>query len=244
MRGPRPLGRLRHRVSHPAAAGSRGGPLGEERVRSSSSWKPRLCGLRGTAGPRSPSSRHARPAARSSSSDHPQGEDDSAGHHPAYSWASTGTASCTASSRFAFQAARQRGIPLTAVHAWTPTHPRSRGDLRSPARGRAEGPQGPRAHTSTLAIQFPSITVVAELVPAIPLTARRPIPWCRLLVVGSRAEVTSWARCSGSVSQIRPAPRPQPGRKSSATTPGGERTHPPEASHIRSPNVIKTRSAR
>ena len=47
---------------------------------------------------------------------------------PVGPWASTQSASCTAAVGFAFQAACQRGVPLVAVHAWTPDPP---GDLEA-----------------------------------------------------------------------------------------------------------------
>jgi nucleotide-binding universal stress UspA family protein len=173
------------------------------------------------------------------------GEDDSGCSPPRVVVGIDGTESCTPAIGFAFQAARQRGIRLTAVHAWAPDPP---ADLEGTSGPPAEAElQARRALERTLdgwRSKFPSIRSSPSSCAAIPLTCSSPdpmVPPCSSS--GPEAEVTSWARCSAR--SANPSCTTATARsQSSATTPGGERTHPPEAPHIRSPNVIKSRSAR
>jgi nucleotide-binding universal stress UspA family protein len=114
-----------------------------------------------------------------------------------------GTASCTPAVGFAFQAARQRGIPLTAVHAWTPDPP---ADL--------EAISGPPAMAEVLAgrtleraldrwrSEFAGVPLVTTLVrgdPAHALVAASR--GAALLVVGSRGRGHIRGTMLGSVSQ-------------------------------------------
>jgi nucleotide-binding universal stress UspA family protein len=113
------------------------------------------------------------------------------------------TRSCTAAVGFAFRAARQRGIPLIAVHAWTPDPPAD-----------AEMIPGPRPLAALLARQvleralrrwrreFPDVSVHAALVRGSPesalLTHSRG---AALLVVGARGRGLLRGVVRGSVSQ-------------------------------------------
>lgn len=113
------------------------------------------------------------------------------------------TASCTPAVGFAFQAARQRGIPLFAVHAWTPDPP---ADL--------EGIAGPPALAEALArrtleraldrwrSEFTDVPVHTALVRGDPehalVTQSRG---AALLVVGTRGRGQVLGTVFGSVSQ-------------------------------------------
>jgi nucleotide-binding universal stress UspA family protein len=132
-----------------------------------------------------------------------QGEDDSGCSPPRVVVGIDGTESCTPAVGFAFQAARQRGIPLTAVHAWAADPP---ADLEGTSGPPAEAElQARRALERTLdgwRSKFPSIPVVAELVrgdPAHALIARSH--GAALLVVGSRGRGHVLGTVLGSVSQ-------------------------------------------
>lgn len=113
------------------------------------------------------------------------------------------TTSCTPAVGFAFQAARQRGIPLTAVHAWTPDPPPDLETISGPP-AMAEALAG-RALERALKrwrSEFADVPVHASLVRGDPahalLAASRG---AALVVVGSRGRGHIRGTVLGSVSQ-------------------------------------------
>jgi nucleotide-binding universal stress UspA family protein len=113
------------------------------------------------------------------------------------------TASCTTALDFAFRAAAQRGLPVTAVHAWTPDHP---ADLEA-----VSGPVAYSAASARLILdralahcqeQFVHVPVEARLVCSDPVAALiRESEGAALIVVGSRGRGTARAKMFGSVSR-------------------------------------------
>jgi nucleotide-binding universal stress UspA family protein len=114
-----------------------------------------------------------------------------------------GDSTCGPALGFAFEAARQRGVPLAAVHAWTPDPP---ADL--------EAVHGPPTMAETVArrtleralqrwhSQYPDVPVVTRLVrdePARAVTAESR--GAALVVVGSRGRGHLTGAVRGSVSQ-------------------------------------------
>ncbi|WP_214401109.1 universal stress protein [Pseudonocardia lacus] len=105
---------------------------------------------------------------------------------------------------FAFRAARQRCIPLTAVHAWSPDLP---ADLDAPAVRAADAERLARrvldrALAPWLPL-YPDVVVRAELVPARPGSALvAGSHGAALLVVGSRGRGPVVGALLGSVGQI------------------------------------------
>jgi nucleotide-binding universal stress UspA family protein len=104
---------------------------------------------------------------------------------------------------FAFRAARQRGIPLTAVHAWTPDPP---ADLDaapvSPAAAEALARRVLDRALEPWRSAFPDVPVRAELVPTRPGTALvAGSRGAALLVVGSRGRGPVLGALLGSVGQ-------------------------------------------
>lgn len=113
------------------------------------------------------------------------------------------TPSCTPAVRFAFEAARQRGVPLAAVHAWSAD---PAGDT-----GTAPGPQAVArmlGHRTLMCAldrgrdEFPDVPVITSLVrgdPADALVAASR--GAALVVVGSRGRRHLMGTMLGSVSQ-------------------------------------------
>lgn len=133
----------------------------------------------------------------------PQGEGDPGWSPPRVVVGVDATASCTPAVGFAFQAARQRGIPLTAVHAWTPDPP---ADL--------EAISGPPAMAEALAgktleraldrwrSEFADVPLGTTLVRGDPAHALvTESRGAALLVVGSRGRGHVRGTVLGSVSQ-------------------------------------------
>ncbi|MHA6797668.1 universal stress protein (plasmid) [Pseudonocardia bannensis] len=133
----------------------------------------------------------------------PQGAGDPGWSPPRVVVGVDAASSCTPAVGFAFQAARQRGVPLAAVHAWTPDRP---ADL--------EAISGPPAMAEVLAgrileraldrwrSEFAGVPVVTTLVrgdPAHALVAESR--GAALLVVGSRGRGHVLAAMLGSVSR-------------------------------------------
>jgi nucleotide-binding universal stress UspA family protein len=113
------------------------------------------------------------------------------------------TMSCTRAIGFAFQAARQRGITLTAVHAWAPDPPAD-----------VEGISGPTTMAEALARraieqelarwrdEYADVRVVTKLAPGDPAYALlAESRGAALLVVGSRGRGPVLGTVLGSVSQ-------------------------------------------
>jgi nucleotide-binding universal stress UspA family protein len=114
-----------------------------------------------------------------------------------------GSSTCSPALGFAFQAARQRGVPLAAVHAWAPDHP---ADL--------EAVHGPSTMAEALArrtleralqwwhSQYPDVPVVTKLVcddPARAVAAESR--GAALVVVGSRRRGRLTGTMRRSISQ-------------------------------------------
>ena len=110
---------------------------------------------------------------------------------------------------------------------------RSRGDFRSPGRGRAAGPQSPRPRSRPLAIRIPQHPGRRRARARRSRSrARHPIPWCgpaRRRVPRPRSHPGHGARLG---QPIRPAPRPQPGRR-----------HPPRHRAASAPTRRKRRTS-
>lgn len=133
----------------------------------------------------------------------PQGAGDPGWSRPRVVVGVDARGSCTPAVGFAFQAARQRGIPLTAVHAWTPDPP---ADL--------EAISGPRTMAEVLAgrtvehaldrwrSEFADVPLGTTLVPGDPVHALvAESRGAALLVVGSRGRGHVLGTMLGSVSQ-------------------------------------------
>jgi nucleotide-binding universal stress UspA family protein len=114
-----------------------------------------------------------------------------------------GTPTCTAAVTFAFRAARQRGIPLTAVHAWTPDVP---ADLElacgRPTVAEAEGCRVLERALHRPREEFPDVPVATQLVCAEPVRALvTEADGAALVVVGSRGRGRILGTVLGSVSR-------------------------------------------
>jgi nucleotide-binding universal stress UspA family protein len=113
------------------------------------------------------------------------------------------TPTCARAIGFAFQAARQRGIPLIALHAWTPDPP---ADLEaiagSPTMAEAIARRATEKGLASWRAEYTDVLVVTELAPGDPaqalITASRG---AALVVVGSRGRGHILGRVLGSVSQ-------------------------------------------
>jgi nucleotide-binding universal stress UspA family protein len=113
------------------------------------------------------------------------------------------TPTCTRAIGFAFQAARQRGIPLTAMHAWTPDPP---ADLEaisgSPTMAEALARRATEKGLARWRDEYTDVPVVTELTRGDPaqalVTASRG---AALVVVGSRGRGHILGTVLGSVSQ-------------------------------------------
>ena len=206
--GPRPLGRPRHRRAPPGCC--------RQRRPAPCSTKPRdarllVLGSRGparSAGPaepdRSPSRSPRTPPAPSSSSDRRGARTSGSSPPPRVVVGVDATESCTPAVGFAFQAARQRGIPLIAVHAWTPDPPADlEGISGPPAWPSCWRAQHPRARTRPLAVRVhrrPGRT--PRSCAATPLHALiAQSRGAALLVVGTRGRGHVLGTVLGSVSQ-------------------------------------------
>jgi nucleotide-binding universal stress UspA family protein len=134
------------------------------------------------------------------------------------------SASCPPALGFAFHAARQRGIGLTAVHAWTPDPPAGREAAGgAPSIGELRARRNLNQALQPWHAEFPEVPVTTRLVcddPARALVAEST--GAALLVVGSRGRGHIHATLTGSVSRsvlrhghcpiavVRPAHAPQP----------------------------------
>jgi nucleotide-binding universal stress UspA family protein len=104
---------------------------------------------------------------------------------------------------FAFQAARQRGVPLAAVHAWAPDPP---ADLEA-VHGPSEMAEAAARRTLERALQwwharYPDVPVLTTLVPGDPARAVAAASrGAALVVVGSRGRGPLTGTVRGSVSQ-------------------------------------------
>jgi nucleotide-binding universal stress UspA family protein len=113
------------------------------------------------------------------------------------------TPTCTRAIGFAFQAAWQRGIPLAALHAWTPDPP---ADLEaisgSPTMAEALARRATEKGLARWRDEYTDVPVVTELAPGDPaqalVTASRG---AALVVVGSRGRGHILGTVLGSVSQ-------------------------------------------
>jgi nucleotide-binding universal stress UspA family protein len=114
-----------------------------------------------------------------------------------------GTGSCTMALDFAFQAAAQRGLPVTAVHAWTPDHPADLEAVSGPvACSEASARMVLDRALSNWRDQFVDVPVEARLVCSDPAAALiRESQGAALIVVGSRGRGTARAKVFGSVSR-------------------------------------------
>jgi nucleotide-binding universal stress UspA family protein len=103
---------------------------------------------------------------------------------------------------FAFQAARQRGIPLTALHAWTPDPPALDAISGSPTMAEAFAHRATEKRLARWRDEYAGVPVVADLAPGDPaqalITASRG---AALVVVGSRGRGHILGTVLGSVSQ-------------------------------------------
>ena len=114
-----------------------------------------------------------------------------------------GTPSCAAAVAFAFHAARQRGIPLTAVLAWTPDTP---ADLESvsgaPAMAEADGRRALAQSLRCGQEAFGDVPVVTKVMCADPVRALvAEADGAALVVVGSRGRGHILGTLLGSVSR-------------------------------------------
>jgi nucleotide-binding universal stress UspA family protein len=134
---------------------------------------------------------------------HPAGDQNLGTSAPRVVVGVDGTPSCTAAVTFAFHAARQRGIPLTVVHAWTPDAPADLESVSGPAAmAEAEGRRALEHALRRGRDEFADIPVVTTLVRADPLRALiAEADGAALLVVGSRGRGHILGTVLGSVSQ-------------------------------------------
>lgn len=113
------------------------------------------------------------------------------------------TPSCTPAIGFAFQAAWQRGIPLTAVHAWTPDPPADlEGVSARPAMAENFARRAVEKALARWHEEFAGVPVVTRLVCGDPTqTLITESRGAALLVVGSRGRGHILGTVLGSVSQ-------------------------------------------
>jgi nucleotide-binding universal stress UspA family protein len=113
------------------------------------------------------------------------------------------TSTCTPAIGFAFQAARQRGIPLTALHAWTPDPPADIEAISgSPTMAEALARRATEKGLARWRDEYTDVPVVTELARGDP--AQALVTGSRgaaLVVVGSRGRGQILATVLGSVSQ-------------------------------------------
>jgi nucleotide-binding universal stress UspA family protein len=114
-----------------------------------------------------------------------------------------GTPSCTAALAFAFRAAEQRGLPVTAVHAWRPDRPADHEAVSGPVAGsEARGRSALDRPLAPWRSQFADVPVEARLVCDDPAAALiRESDGAALVVVGSRGRGITRATVFGSVSR-------------------------------------------
>lgn len=113
------------------------------------------------------------------------------------------TLSCAPAIGFAFRAARQRGIPLTAVHAWTADPP---ADLEAisgpPALAEALGRRAVERALTGWRDQFADVPIITKLVRADPARALvDESTGAAMVIVGSRGRGHLLGAVRGSVSQ-------------------------------------------
>jgi nucleotide-binding universal stress UspA family protein len=113
------------------------------------------------------------------------------------------TPSCTRAIGFAFQAAWQRGIPLTALHAWTPDPP---ADLEAisgaPTMAEALARRAIEKELARWRDEYADVPVVTKLAHGDPAQALvTESPGAALVVVGSRGRGHILGTVLGSVSQ-------------------------------------------
>lgn len=113
------------------------------------------------------------------------------------------TASSTAALGFAFRAAAQRGLPVTAVHAWTPDRPADHEAVSGPVAGSEASARAVlRQALSHWEHQFFHVPVESRLVCGDPAGVLiRESEGAALVVVGSRGRGTVRAKAFGSVSR-------------------------------------------
>jgi nucleotide-binding universal stress UspA family protein len=113
------------------------------------------------------------------------------------------TASCTAALGFAFRAAAQRCLSVTAVHAWTPDTPADHEAVSgSIATSQASARTVLEQVLSPWRNQFVDVPVEARLVCADPAAALiRESEGAALVIVGSRGRGATRAKIFGSVSR-------------------------------------------
>jgi nucleotide-binding universal stress UspA family protein len=114
-----------------------------------------------------------------------------------------GPAHCAAALDVAFQAAAQRGVSVTAVHAWTPDVPADHEAVCGPADA-VEAAAGLALDQALepWRSRYADVPVVTRLVVAEPASALiRESEGAALIVVGSRAHGVARATVFGSVSR-------------------------------------------
>jgi nucleotide-binding universal stress UspA family protein len=113
------------------------------------------------------------------------------------------TPSCTRAIGFAFQAARQRGIPLAALHAWTPDPPADlEGISGSPTMAEALARRAIEKELARWRDEYADVPVVTTLAPGDPAQALvTESRGAALVVVGSRGRGHILGVVLGSVSQ-------------------------------------------
>lgn len=113
------------------------------------------------------------------------------------------TPSCAPAIGFAFQAAWQRGIPLVAVHAWTPDPPADlEGVSARPSMAENFARRAVEKALTRWVDEFPAVPVVTSLVCGDPIQALiSESRGAALLVVGSRGRGHILGTVLGSVSQ-------------------------------------------
>jgi nucleotide-binding universal stress UspA family protein len=116
------------------------------------------------------------------------------------------TPACTRAIGFAFQAARQRGIPLTALHAWTPDPPADlEGISGGPTMAEALAGRATEKELARWRDEYTDVPVVTTLAPGDPAQALvTESRGAALLVVGSRGRGHIIGAVLGSVSQTVP----------------------------------------
>jgi nucleotide-binding universal stress UspA family protein len=118
----------------------------------------------------------------------------------------SGSPSCVDALGFAFAAAAQRGLPVTAVHAWTPDLPADHEAVAGPVSGTAAHARSALARAlAPWRSEFADVAVEARLVCGDPAAALiRESDGAALVVVGSRGRRLARAAAFGSVSRSVP----------------------------------------